>query len=98
MRIAARSPGSFAAFLTIGVCLNLVFQAVINMAVAVGIFPVTGQPLPLVSMGGTSIWFTSIAIGIMLSVSAETEPEEIEKIKTGNTIANEVQPLTVTNN
>ncbi|MCX6230798.1 MAG: FtsW/RodA/SpoVE family cell cycle protein [Bacteroidetes bacterium] len=81
MRIASRSPGSFAAFLTIGVCLILVFQAIINMAVAVGIFPVTGQPLPLVSMGGTSIWFTSIAIGIMLSVSAETEKEENDEEK-----------------
>jgi cell division protein FtsW len=76
MRIAARSPGSFGAFLTIGLCLLLVFQAFINISVAVGIFPVTGQPLPMVSMGGTSIWFTSIAIGIMLSVSAEIESEE----------------------
>lgn len=81
MRISARSPGSFGAFLTIGVCLMLVFQAIANMAVAVGIFPVTGQPLPLVSMGGTSIWFTSIAIGIMLSVSAEVELEDEKKSK-----------------
>ncbi len=43
----------------------------INMAVAVNLFPVTGQPLPLVSMGGTSIWFTSISVGIILSVSRE---------------------------
>jgi len=87
MRIASRSPGSFGAFLTIGVCLILVFQAIVNMSVAVGIIPVTGQPLPLISMGGTSIWFTSIAIGIMLSVSAEvdlqdqlTETNEANKI------------------
>ena len=46
------------------------------MAVAVNLFPVTGQPLPLVSMGGTSIWFTSIAIGIILSVSRETDLEQ----------------------
>jgi cell division protein FtsW len=45
----------------------------INMAVAVNLFPVTGQTLPLVSMGGTSIWFTSIAIGIILSISRMTE-------------------------
>jgi cell division protein FtsW len=45
----------------------------INMAVAVNLFPVTGQPLPMLSMGGTSIWFTSIAIGIILSVSCEIE-------------------------
>ena len=79
MRIANKSPGTFGAFLTIGLCLMLVFQAIINMAVAVGIFPVTGQPLPLVSMGGTSIWFSSIAIGIMLSVSAEIENQNEEK-------------------
>ena len=49
--------------------LSLVLQAMINMAVAVNVFPVTGQTLPLVSMGGTSILFTSAAIGMMLSVS-----------------------------
>ena len=48
----------------------------INMAVATNLFPVTGQPLPLISMGGTSIWFTSISIGIILSVSRETEQEK----------------------
>jgi len=42
----------------------------INMGVAVGLFPVTGQPLPLISTGGTSIWMTCFAIGIVLSVSA----------------------------
>jgi cell division protein FtsW len=53
----------------------LVFQAMINMAVAVNLFPVTGQPLPMVSMGGTSIWLTCIAIGIILSVSRGVEDE-----------------------
>jgi cell division protein FtsW len=47
----------------------------INMAVATNIFPVTGQPLPMLSMGGTSIWFTSIAFGIILSVSRDVENE-----------------------
>ena len=65
--------------MAVGLTFSLVFQAMINMAVAVNLFPVTGQPLPLVSMGGTSIWFTSIAIGIILSVSRETETSE--KIK-----------------
>jgi cell division protein FtsW len=53
----------------------------INMAVAVNLIPVTGQPLPLVSMGGTSIWFTSISLGIILSVSREidTTPENINE-------------------
>jgi len=71
--IAARAPGNYGAFLAIGVTFSLVFQAMINMGVAVNLLPVTGQPLPLVSMGGTSIWFTSIAFGIILSVSKELE-------------------------
>lgn len=69
VNIALRSPGTFGAFLSIGLSFIVVFQALSNMAVAVNIFPVTGQPLPLVSMGGTSIWFTCISLGIILSVS-----------------------------
>jgi cell division protein FtsW len=49
------------------------------MAVAVNLFPVTGQPLPLLSMGGTSIWFTSISIGMILSVSREQEENTAQK-------------------
>ncbi len=78
VRIVIKGPGTFGAFLVTGLCFSLVFQAFINMAVAVDLLPVTGQPLPLVSMGGTSIWFTSIAIGIILSVSKEIENEVIE--------------------
>jgi cell division protein FtsW len=77
IRIVSKSPGNYGAFLAIGVTFSLVFQAMINMAVAVNLLPVTGQPLPLVSMGGTSIWFTSIAIGIILSVSREQEAGEL---------------------
>jgi len=72
-RITARSPGTFGALLSIGIGFSLVFQAMINMAVAVNLLPVTGQPLPLVSMGGTSIWFSCIGIGMILSVSREIE-------------------------
>jgi cell division protein FtsW len=75
IRIAQKSPRAFATFAAIGCGFSLTFQAMINMAVAVSLFPVTGQPLPLLSMGGTSIWFTSIAIGIILSISRETEQE-----------------------
>lgn len=75
VRIATRSKKTFGSLLAFGLCFSLVFQAFINMAVATNLFPVTGQPLPLVSMGGTSIWFTSIAMGIILSVSTETETE-----------------------
>ncbi len=73
VRIAHRSPGTFGAFLAAGLTFSLVFQAMINMAVTVDLLPVTGQPLPLLSMGGTSLWFTSLAIGIILSVSRKVE-------------------------
>ncbi len=76
IKIAQRSEKSFGTFLAIGLSFSLVFQAMINMAVAVNLFPVTGQPLPLVSMGGTSIWFTCLSIGIILSVSRKTEEEK----------------------
>jgi cell division protein FtsW len=73
VRIANKSEKTFGSLLAIGLTFNLVFQAMINMAVAVNLLPVTGQPLPLISMGGTSIWFTSIAVGMILSVSREGE-------------------------
>lgn len=79
VRIAHRSPGTFGALLATGLTFSLVFQAMINMAVTVGLLPVTGQPLPMVSMGGSSLWFTSLAIGIILSVSRKVEEMEEEK-------------------
>ena len=84
IRIAHKSPGTFGALLAAGLSFSLVFQAMINMAVAVNLLPVTGQPLPLISMGGTSLWFTSIAIGIILSVSRSTEDEK-EGLENGQT-------------
>ncbi|MEI6574658.1 MAG: putative peptidoglycan glycosyltransferase FtsW [Bacteroidota bacterium] len=75
-RISSRSPGTFAALLSIGIGFSLVFQAMINMAVAVNLLPVTGQPLPMVSMGGTSIWFSCLGIGMILSVSKEIESKK----------------------
>lgn len=77
--IVTKAPQTFGSFLAIGVAFSLVFQAMFNMGVAVGLLPVTGQPLPLVSMGGTSIWFTSLSIGIMLSVSKQMVKKEKEK-------------------
>src|SRR5690606_18931546 len=59
----------FGKLLVLGVGLPIVFQAMINMAVAVELFPVTGQTLPLISSGGTSSWMTCLAIGIILSAS-----------------------------
>lgn len=68
---------TFPAFLTIGLSLMIVVQAMINMGVAVNLLPVTGQPLPFLSMGGTSMLFTSIALGIILSVSREVNQEHL---------------------
>jgi cell division protein FtsW len=80
VRIATKSDNLFGAILTFGLSFSLVFQAMINMGVTVGLVPVTGQPLPMISMGGTSLWFTSIAIGIMLSVSRSIEKNEEKKL------------------
>ncbi len=78
IRCVIHSPMAFGTLLAVGCTFSLVFQAMINMAVAVNLFPVTGQPLPMLSMGGTSIWFTSLAIGIVLSVSRQVEKEKKE--------------------
>ncbi|MEI6122237.1 MAG: FtsW/RodA/SpoVE family cell cycle protein [Bacteroidota bacterium] len=79
IRIATKCDTTFGTLLGLGISFILVFQAMINMAIVVDLFPVTGQPLPLVSMGGTSIWFTSIGIGIMLSISRANEDAEKQK-------------------
>ncbi len=76
--ICIKAPRTFGSLLAIGLSFSLVFQAMINMAVAVNLFPVTGQPLPMVSMGGTSIWFTCLAIGIILSVSRTVYEESTD--------------------
>ena len=68
-RIANRCERNFPAFLILGLAILIVFQALLNMAVAVGLMPVTGQTLPLISRGGSSIISVSISIGMMLSVS-----------------------------
>jgi len=71
--LAKKSDYKFAVLVAIGLSFSMVFQAMINMAVAVNIIPVTGQTLPMVSMGGSSIFFTSISFGLLLSVSRCTE-------------------------
>jgi len=71
--VSQKADTIFGKLLVIGVGLPIVFQALINMAVAVELFPVTGQTLPLISSGGTSIWMTCLAIGIILSVSARRQ-------------------------
>ncbi|HAK00141.1 MAG TPA: cell division protein FtsW [Bacteroidales bacterium] len=80
IRIARKSPGTFGALLAAGLSFGVVFQALIHMAVVVDLLPTTGQPLPMISMGGTSIWFTSLAIGIILSVSRKVEENELDSV------------------
>ena len=77
MRIARKCKALFPSYLVMGLALMIVVQAMMNMAVAVGAFPVTGQPLPLVSRGGTSLFITCTYIGMILSVShtARRKPE-----------------------
>jgi cell division protein FtsW len=84
---AKKATTIFATLLIVGVGLPIIFQAIINMAVAVNLFPVTGQTLPLISSGGTSIWMTCFAIGIILSVTADKE-----KVKVAD---NEENPLDI---
>ena len=71
----------FPQLLAIGISFLMVFQALINMGVAVNLLPVTGQPLPLMSMGGTSTWFTCIGLGIILSVSRGIDLENKKETK-----------------
>ncbi|UCG28907.1 MAG: FtsW/RodA/SpoVE family cell cycle protein [Bacteroidales bacterium] len=70
---------TFPAFLAIGLAISIVFQAMVNMAVAVNLIPVTGQTLPFVSMGGSSLLFTSISFGIILSVSRGVDKTEMDE-------------------
>lgn len=77
--IVRRSERTFPAFLAMGLAIGLVFQAIINMGVAVNIFPVTGQTLPLVSMGGSSLLFTSTSLGIILSISRSVKQNSIKE-------------------
>ncbi len=82
IKIVAKAPSSFGALLAVGLGLCLCIQAFVNMGVAVHLLPTTGLTLPLVSMGGTSLWFTSLSIGIILSVSREIELKENPETET----------------
>ena len=76
--ISSKSINSFGQLLSLAVGMPIVFQALINMGVAVQLFPVTGQPLPLISTGGTSIWTTFFAFGILLSISRNNQSVNTE--------------------
>ena len=87
-KIAKRCEKTFPAFLIMGIAMLLVAQAMLNMMVAVGLFPVTGQPLPLISKGGTSTLINCAYIGMMLSVSRYVADKEEQKLREAE-IANE---------
>ncbi len=80
-RIADRCANNFPAFLVMGLALLLVFQAMFNMMVAVGLAPVTGQPLPLISKGGTSTIINCIYIGAILSVSISAKRKNTSMVQ-----------------
>ncbi|MDT7828043.1 FtsW/RodA/SpoVE family cell cycle protein [Pricia sp. S334] len=77
--VAHGSDSIFGKLVALGVGLPIIFQALLNMAVAVELFPVTGQNLPLISSGGTSSWMTCLAIGIILSVSVKSGERKKKK-------------------
>jgi len=86
MMAVASSSNAFGGLLSAGLSFLLAIQAMLNMAVAVGLVPVTGQPLPLVSMGGTSLLFTGISFGIILSVSRGEISGSLSVTKTKNRV------------
>lgn len=88
LTIATKAPSTFGSLLSLGLGLIILAQALVNLSVAVNLIPVTGQTLPLVSKGGTSVWMTALALGMILSVSRggdaleETEEEAEESLNT----------------
>jgi cell division protein FtsW len=79
MKASYNSERAFGGLLSAGLCFDTVCQAMVNMGVVVGLGPITGQPLPLISMGGTSMVFTGLAMGIVLSVSRGEQDTQWEQ-------------------
>jgi cell division protein FtsW len=85
LKTVMNSQGAFGGLLSAGLSFSLVLQAMVNMGVAVGLGPVTGLPLPMLSMGGTSLIFTGLSVGVILAVSRgerETRPMKGEPADT----------------
>ena len=91
LRIMLKRPLTFGAYMAFGLGFLVILQAMINMGVSIGLLPVTGQPLPFVSMGGTSMMATGIILGMILSVTRNMEEEALEAA----TITEENQQLTL---
>ena len=90
--IANRTDDVFGKLVVIGLGLPIILQAFVNMGVALQIFPVTGQTLPMISSGGTSAWMTCIAFGIILSVSTAFGKKEEQETQID---INEDNPLSI---
>lgn len=83
IKIGINAKTEYASLVVIGLGVSIMFPAMVNMLVSTKLIPVTGQNMPLLSMGGTSAWFTCIALGIILSVSRESSPStKVAKTKT----------------
>ena len=91
--MVTKCPKTFGSILAIGLCLNIVIQAFANIAVSVHLVPVTGLTLPIISMGGTSVVFTCIALGIILSVSKYVEEYSNYEILEEEAAVAEVEPV-----
>ena len=78
-RIVSKRPLTFGALMAFGLGFLIIVQAMVNMGVSIGLLPVTGQPLPFVSMGGTSLMATGLILGMILSVTRNMEEEEMSK-------------------
>ena len=89
LRIVIKRPLTFGALMAFGLGFLIILQAMINMGVSIGLLPVTGQPLPFVSMGSTSLMATGLILGMILSVTRSMEDEEMNKEQ-------EIQALTET--
>lgn len=88
--IVRRCRNATTALLVMGLSLSITVQAFVNMLVCVGVFPVTGQPLPLISMGGSSVLFTCIAFGMILSVSRQND-EEVENMQRPTLVVDNIE-------
>ena len=94
-KIAQKCEGTFSALLVIGLSLMIVIQAFISMSVSVGLGPVTGQPLPLISRGGTSILITSLYFGIILGVTRKYRKEEAKQEEVKNESAQDIPTIDI---
>ncbi|MFK7900342.1 MAG: FtsW/RodA/SpoVE family cell cycle protein [Cyclobacteriaceae bacterium] len=98
MKVATTSEKAFGGLLSVGLTFSLVIQAMINMMVVVGLAPVTGLSLPILSMGGTSLLFTGVSLGIILSVSRGDLREEIRGMGRNSVIKREEEPMELIKN